>query len=108
MPQYKMTCRKNLGGCGHVIEFTCLMSELKEKRPKSCPKCKKRKTLQSIFFTPSTQFYETLGHTADKNAEKISVDEKHHLTKQHNAYRKSDTKWIQGPNGRMMRVKNEE
>lgn len=104
MPQYNMQCLESEGGCGHIIEFTCLMSELEEKRPKSCPKCRKRKTLQSMFFPPSAQVLTTLGHYADKNADKISADEKHHLTKEHNSYKERDTKWVEGPGGRMMRT----
>ena len=107
MPQYRLQCLESEGGCGHVIDFECLMSELDEKRPKSCPNCRKRKPLKSVFFSPKAHLLESIGHIADVNTDKISDDEKYHINKKNNEYKESDTKWVEGPGGRMQRIKND-
>lgn len=92
MPQYKYICDTNQKGCGHTIEFECLMSELGDSKPKSCPKCHKRKSLKPVFFSPTISVPKTLGGLADKNHAKMSDDEKHHIIKKNTAYRKAK-KW---------------
>lgn len=101
MPQYRYECRQDLDGCGHIIDFECLMSELDDNRPKSCPKCRKRKSLQPILFTPTVNIPNTLGSRADKNTDTISADEQHHLTKEHNAYKEesAEPSWVSTEKG---------
>lgn len=106
MPTYEFYCDPDEGGCGHVIEITCSYSDKDKSRPKSCPKCRKRKALIEIFGGASVFIPKTLGHSIDKNSAKISEDEKHHLNNKHNEYKKSDNEgpsWIATDNGMVHR-----
>jgi hypothetical protein len=76
------------------------MSELDDNRPKSCPKCRKRKSLTSVFFPPNVNIPSTLGSIAEKNTDRLSEDEKHHLNKKHNEYKdSSEPSWVSTDNG---------
>lgn len=100
MARYVYICDSNLSGCGRIIEFECLISELDELKPKSCPVCKKRKSLHQFFSPPTPSIPKTLGSLADKNHAKMSDDEKHHILEKNNAYRKSSTgRWHSTPEG---------
>jgi len=93
MPHYLFKCQPTLGGCGHQIEFDCLISALDTTQPKSCPTCHKRKSLQQVLFPPTLNIPVTLGSLADKNTGNMSADEKHHLTEQFTAYKKQKKSW---------------
>ena len=101
MPQYKFTCREDFGGCGHEIVFECLMSELDDKKPKSCPKCRKKTSIKQVFFPPKVDIPTTVGSACDKNSDHISSDEQHHLHEKHNEYRRKpgETSWISTEEG---------
>ena len=100
MPTYEYNCDIEEGGCGETIEVRCSFSNKEQNRPKSCPKCRKRKYLYEVFSGgSSTLVPKTLGHLVDKNSSKISADEKYHLQKKHNEYRNPGGKWVDGKGG---------
>lgn len=90
MPTYQYLCDSDDGGCDNVIEVNCLMSEKNDKQPKSCPSCNKRKSLRRVFGFSEIHIPTTLGSFADKQASKLSEDERHHLNEKNNEYRKGD------------------
>lgn len=92
MPTYTFKCDEDTG-CGHIWEFTCLMSELDEKRPKSCPQCKKRKSIHQVFGDVTVSLPKTLGSLAERNTNRMSEDERTHLHKKHNEYREAPPSW---------------
>ena len=87
MPTYQFLCDSDDGGCDHVMEIICLASDREELRPKSCPKCRKRKTIHQVFGDIKSHIPKTLGYHADKQASKLSEDERTHLNKKHNEYK---------------------
>lgn len=100
MPQYEFQCKESLGGCGHTFLFTCPMSQLDEKKPKSCPECHKRKTIEPVFFAFTANIPNTLGSRADTNSDRMSADEKHHINKKNNEYKEGKAEdWIQTSQG---------
>jgi len=102
MPKYQYLCRPQDGGCGHVVEFECLMSELDDLKPKSCPKCKKRKALQPQIFSPmSVNVPKTLGSFADKQSAELSSAAKVELTEKFNEYKRKpgESSWISTTEG---------
>ena len=99
MPKYIYECIGENGGCGHVWDFTCLMSELDDKKPKSCPQCKKRKPIAQRYGNINVSVPKTLGSLADRNARTLSLDEKHHLDTKHNEYKKAPPSWQPTPDG---------
>ena len=99
MPTYEYLCDEDDGGCGNIIEVSCLMSERENNLPKSCPKCKKRKSIRQLYGVGALHMPSTLGSLADKQTGKMSDDEKHHLTKKHNAYKETNNSWESTPHG---------
>lgn len=100
MPQYQFECNKDNGGCGNIIPLECLMSELDNKQPKSCPKCHKRKSIRQVLFPPIAHIPCTLGSLAEKNTASKSDDERHHLTEKFNEYKKPTApSWVDTDNG---------
>jgi hypothetical protein len=99
MPRYLFECNKESGGCGQKIELECLMMDLDDKQPKSCPACKKRKALRQILFPPEVNIPCTLGSLADKNTREMSADERHEKTEKFNEYKKKDVSWISTKEG---------
>jgi len=92
MPTYQFHCDPDEKGCDHLVEVFCLYSQLEEKKPKSCPNCRKRKPFKKVLGgNPTLLMNNTLGMRVDKNSNKLSEDEKHHLQTKHNDYKdKSD------------------
>ena len=97
MPTYQYLCDQDDGGCNHVIEVTCSMSDRQAIQPKSCPKCRKRKSIRQVFCLAGCNINTTFGSHIDKQSDKMSEDEKHHLHEKHYAYRKGDGQpsWVQ-------------
>ena len=98
MPTYQFYCDPEDGGCSNIIEFNCLFSEKAENQPKSCNKCKKRKSLRELFGGEVVHIPRTLGSLADKRTAKLSEDEKNHLTIKNNSYRTRGS-WVETPDG---------
>lgn len=92
MPTYIFKCDEE-EGCGHEWEFKCLMSELDDKKPKSCPQCKKRKTIHQVFGDVAVNIPKTLGSLADRNTSRLSEDERTHLHKKHHEYKDAPPTW---------------
>lgn len=100
MPTYEFLCDEDDKGCGEVITITCSASELDKEKPKSCPKCKKRKSIRRVYVVPQVSIPKTLGYYADKNSNKKSADELHHIETKNNEYKKNKVKpWISTENG---------
>jgi primosomal protein N' len=105
MPTYTFECDEDSGGCGEIIEIRCAYAEKQSNKPKSCPKCKKRKSIIELFGSSNSIYIpKTLGSLVDKNTSKISTDEKIHLTKKHNEYKrdKSNPSVVE-KNGKLIR-----
>lgn len=88
MPTYTYQCPS----CGD-FEFRSSMSDYKNKV--KCPKCKKLSPRNVLSDAESTIVIgdsspKTVGAMAERNADKLSADEKHHLNKKHNAYKEQD------------------
>ncbi len=109
MPTYQYICDTDDEGCGSVIEVTCRMSNREENIPKSCPECHMGKALHQLFGYGSVYVPTTLGSMVDKNTDKLSVDEKHHLKTKHNKYREHDGQpsFVNTPEGLVHRSKLE-
>lgn len=106
MPTYVFECDED-SGCGNVWEIKCSMSELDEKKPKSCPSCKKRKHIIRVYDPNVTvNVDKTLGSLADKNARKMSADEKANLSRKHTEYKRKKTSWVGTKDGPVRRVQN--
>ena len=103
MRTYQYHCDQDDGGCDNLIEIKCAYADKDQNKPKSCSKCKKRKSIHEVFGGGAALFiHNTLGVLVDKNNNKISADEKHHLNEKHNAYKKlknSEGSWVQTPDG---------
>lgn len=109
MPQYTYICDPKNDGCGHKVTLECLMSELDDKKPKSCPNCSKRKTIQPLLSSPlSINIPKTLGSLADKNSAALSDGAKAELTKKFNEYRSKpgEISWIPTENGMVHKNKS--
>ena len=105
MPTYQFQCDPDEGGCGHIMEIKCSFEDKKKNQPKSCPKCRKRKTIFELFGTANpVHIPVTLGSYADKKTAKMSEDEKHHRNIEDNKYKQhKHPGFIEGPEGRMIR-----
>ena len=105
MPTYEFYCDPEEGGCGNLIQISCPFAEKEEKRPKSCKKCRKRKSLIENFGGDTALLvHSTLGSHIDKQSSKMSEDEKQHLKNRHNEYRKKDgPSWVSTENGMVHR-----
>jgi hypothetical protein len=70
-----------------VFEKDYPMSQSSTARP-TCPSCKKRncKRNYSECSSVSASIPHTLGTRADKNTDKMSEDEKHHITRENTKY----------------------
>lgn len=101
MPTYEFLCDPDESGCGNVIEIKCSYDDKQKSKPKSCPKCRKRKALIELFGDSQVIIPKTLGYRIDKNSSKLSEDEKHHLNKKHNDYKEStnEPSWTSTPDG---------
>jgi len=95
MPEYTFQC----GGCGEVFSIFALMSEYSDKQ--KCPSCKKTKLVSRKYDIDTVTVSGSVkkgddeikvGHLAKRNSEKLSDDEKRHLTEKHNAYKYEEPK----------------
>ena len=105
MPTYQFQCDPDDKGCGEVIEVKCSFDDKEQNKPKSCPKCRKRKTIFEVFGTHNPVHIPcTLGMLADKNTSKMSKDEKIHRSKKDNEYKEhKHPGFIENPDGGFMR-----
>jgi len=94
MPEYTFQCDEEYGGCGHT--FTKYMSIQNYTDKQTCPTCSKRKTIRRKLCDDLLSINAgikksddevTVGHLASRNTERMSDDEKSHLTHKHNEYR---------------------
>lgn len=103
MPQYPFLCDPNEGGCGNTLTLECSISEYPTKQRKSCPKCKKRKPWIRDFSHNDNPVFmpKSLGHHIDRQSDRMSADEKHHLTTKHNEYKdqRPPSSWTPTPDG---------
>ncbi len=83
MPAYTFHC----GKCSTLFEV--LMSIAKYTPKQTCPNCKSKKVSREYQSDAVTGFVgpKTLGSIAEKNADKLSADQKEHLFRKHNEYR---------------------
>lgn len=100
MVDYVFSCND----CGHVMEFSCLMSEFPIKKPQSCTNCHQT-NLSQQFAIPNISVPHTLGSLADKNTSLMSKDELHHRQAEDNKYKGKDISWIPTPNGMVHKSK---
>lgn len=80
--------------CNHRFEISCPLNEYDDKidgKTHTCPNCNSLSAkrdfetdLKSITYQENPK---TLGSLCDKNSDKMSSDEKHHLYKKHNSYK---------------------
>ena len=85
MPTYTYNC-KDCQNHFHVVEN---MADHKESHP--CPLCKSTNIgrdykADNMAAVGSASIPKTLGFLADKNSDKMSEDEKNHLTEKHTEY----------------------
>jgi len=94
MPEYTFVCNTDKGGCGHTFSMIMSMAEYSDKQ--KCPSCKKIKAvcrcLEADLPTINTSVRRsddqvTVGELAKRNSERLSSDEKAHLTEKHNEYK---------------------
>lgn len=109
MPTYQFHCDPDEGGCNHVVEIRCSFKNKELNRPKSCPKCRKRKSIVELFGGSMVHIPVTLGSFADKKTGKMSEDERTHLKIKQNEYKKSRTEssWVGTPDGMVHKSKLE-
>ena len=97
MPIYSFFCSK----CQDDFEIVQKISEYSGKA--KCPNCHK-KSSQRLYDVPHCSIIlgnhelKTVGHVVDRNTEKMSNDEKSHLTHKHNEY-KYNKKYKELPRG---------
>lgn len=85
---YDFECYPEDGGCGNQFEVKCSMDEIVGLKPK-CPVCKsKRGVARNYSGVHVFEGTKTLGSLADKNASKMSSDQKQYLTQQHTEYKR--------------------
>ena len=90
MPSYIFECFKEDGGCGKVFELVESMVAISTLRP-FCPKCRKIKAVSRSFAKETPHIhegYKTVGMLADRQTAKLSADEKAHMSKKQNEYKK--------------------
>lgn len=90
MPIYVFKCSEEKNGCGHSFEISMSMACVVDKKIK-CPKCNKYKAVSRDFGAEHHNVRgddQTLGSLAERNAARMSDDEKKYLTEKHNAYKK--------------------
>lgn len=101
MPEYTYYCEK----CHHKFSVVCTIRDYTENA--ECDKCHIKKTYRlyredlaslNTSVKLSDSEVKTLGHLANRNAEKLSDDQKEHLTKKHNSYKDNDLE-IKLPSG---------
>lgn len=106
MPEYSYCCEK----CNNKFSIVCSIRDYTENA--ICDKCRSNKTYRlyqedlstlNMSIKLSDSEVKTLGHLANRNAEKLSEDHKEHLHNKHNAYKEKDTE-INLPTG-MSRIK---
>lgn len=107
MPTYEFCCDEENGGCGNVIEISCSFDDLDDKKPKSCPKCHKRKTIYRLFGWGANNIPCTLGSHAEKNHTKMSDEQKHEIHMKDTAYLRQDNFWKATPEGMRPNVATE-
>ena len=82
MPLYPFECLtgQDYLGCGAVFDITCTMSEISTIKPE-CPKCGQVDSVFRVWHGYDAAPYHetTLGSLADRNAAKLSDDEKLYL-----------------------------
>lgn len=79
MPTYDFTCRIEFGGCGHEFDIFCGMDEISDARPE-CPECHlEDPVFREWSACQVAPIPKTLGMLADRNASKMSSDEKKFL-----------------------------
>ena len=90
MPEYTYRCEK----CQHKFSVICSIKDYQEQA--KCENCSCNRTyrlFQEDLATLSTSIklmdseVKTLGHLANRNADKLSEDHKQHLAKKHNSYK---------------------
>jgi len=95
VPEYTFHC----GGCGEVFSIFTLMSEYSDKQ--TCPSCKKTKQVSREYAVDVITVGGSIkkgddkikvGHLAKRNSERLSDDEKRHLTEKNNAYKYEEPK----------------
>ena len=99
---YEFYCDPEEGGCGHQMEIQCRFADKAKNTPKSCKKCRKRKSIREMYGGGSSTFVpKTLGHHVDKQSARMSADEKHHIHTKNNDYRDKSTEpnWVSTPDG---------
>lgn len=94
MPEYTYYCDQ----CSKKFCIVCSIREYQENA--KCTKCNSKKTYRMYKDDLSTlntsiklsdSEIKTLGHLANRNAERLSQDEKEHLNTKHNSYKGADT-----------------
>lgn len=94
MPTYSFICDTNQKGCGH--QFSLFMSMTTYTNKQKCPQCNKQKSVRRDYDIDLPTLSQniklnddniTVGHLAKRNSERLSSDEKDHLTEKHNAYK---------------------
>jgi len=94
VPEYSYLCE-----CGHSFSIIETMTKHTKKPSQKCPICKKKaKRDYSTDFCSTTTAVRlndselNVGHLAHRNTERMSNDEKAHLTYEHNKYRTESPK----------------
>ena len=99
MPQYYFECQTDKKGCGTTFCVECPISEYDERYPKSCPNCRRKKSLRQVLFPPETHIPKTLGSLAERNTREMSADQRYEMTREFNAYKEVGPSWVDTPNG---------
>ena len=94
MPEYTFLCDKDNGGCGHGFSLVMPITEYSDEQ--ECPDCRKteavRRCLEVDLPTLNQSVRKgdnqiTVGELAKRNSERLSSDEKTHLTYEQNKYK---------------------
>lgn len=94
MPEYTFECDEERSGCGYIFAKFMSISDYTDKQ--TCPICRKRKSVHRRFDVDVQSLNAsvikgddeiTVGQLADRNAKRMSSDEKTHLTYEHNKYK---------------------
>ena len=94
MPEYTYFCNK----CNNKFSIVCSIKDYSDEM--NCSICKSANTHRLYIEDLSTlnmsirlsdSEIKTLGHLANRNAEKLSDDHKNHLYKKHNQYREEQS-----------------
>ena len=91
---YTFLCDTESSGCGHSFEISCWISEYDASTKElKCPNCGKKQSIRryyevdnvnSSIIKSSTEI--TIGHLAQRNSERMSVEEKAKINYEHNKY----------------------